>query len=108
MSQIRFRMTLLWSSLQIFMRVGICAHVQGKFVGRCFRFKRVGSLVDRDNMLLPDDSNVDVFRDISIALPFAAAISLFLCSFAQSLAFLNVPAPCRKVSQESLIAQPLR
>src|SRR5256885_976014 len=63
--------------------------------------RRVGLVVDGES----DDFSVDVSVDISVTLLFAAAISFPLCSFAQSLAFLNAPAPCLKVSREPVRAQ---
>jgi hypothetical protein len=41
---------------------------------------------------------------ISFRILFARLIASSLCSFAQSLAFLNAVAPCRKVSGSLVIA----
>jgi hypothetical protein len=67
--------------------------------------RRVGSIVDRDSMPLPNEPDVDVSTDISATLLFASTISSSLCSLAQSLAFLKAPAPSRNRREEPVKTQ---
>lgn len=65
----------------------------------------VCSFDDSDTKLWVDDSKSEC--SASNILPFAAVISFSRCSFAQPLAFLKWPVPCRKVSGQSVIANDL-